>query len=147
MGGGRCSAHFHFPPPMLGLAPRDLPGSASEENARPSHLVGLHRARNPASGSRFSRQTFRSLSRFLRIHFLCLLTVPHSVFFLSLATATLPTHLLGNGISGRFDRVRCSLRDLPRGIGRLSRDGANGSQSAGSRVSFNVYESPRGNLE
>src|SRR6266850_3175018 len=138
---------FALPPLMLGYPPRDLRGSLSEENARPSHLVGLHCARNPASGSRFSRQTLGSLSRFLRLHFLCLLTVPRSVFFLSLAAATLSTHLLGHGISRCFHRLRGGLRDLSCGALRVPRNSENGSESAGLRVCFGVYESSRRDLE
>jgi len=79
--GGRCSLHF--------------PAHARITSARPARVsVGGKCSTKPSGGAAlrwkpcFWLEVFEADSwvviRFLRLHFLCLLTVPHSVFFLSL---------------------------------------------------------------
>ena len=136
-----------FPFRMLGLAPRDRSWSASEENARASHLVERHRTRSSTAGSRISRPVAVSLSGFLLLYPLRLVAVAPTVFCLPFAPATLFIRLLDHGMASHFARMRCGLRDLPRGAGRLSRDGTHGSKSAGLRVRPGVYQSDCGDLE
>src|SRR6266851_4962314 len=79
--GGRRSALF--PSIVLAFASRGLSRSASEENARASHLVERHCYRGPTSDSRAPRQAAGSISCFLRLHSIRVVAVPPPLFHLS----------------------------------------------------------------
>src|SRR6267143_461878 len=104
---GRRSALF--PPLMLGFLPRDLPGSALEENARPIYLVGLHYIGNLAARERTRRQALGSLPCFLRLYPFRLAAVPPAVLCFSFTSGILFSCLLDHGRARSCGRVRGGL--------------------------------------
>src|SRR5690242_12856561 len=112
-----------FPSPVLGLGPIGIIKRVGEEDARPSHLVGMYGGRSSALGAGAMGQASKAISSFLRVFAVCVDPVPLSFFCLSYTAPTVSQGLLDYGMAGCLSGLCHSVRDLSSRAARVSRDG------------------------